>query len=147
LEYGSIRDELKTMGVNKPGIKEVSDAVCRIRTSKLPDPEQLGNAGSFFKNPVIEAAQYEVLKKEFPEIVSFPDADGKVKLAAGWLIEKAGWKGVRKGDASVHDRQALVIVNLGNATGSELFALAMEVKGNVKQKFGVSLEPEVNIID
>ncbi len=147
LDYGSIRDELKAMDIKKPGIKEVSDAVCRIRSSKLPDPEQLGNAGSFFKNPVIETTHFEKLRQMYPEIVAFPDAVGKVKLAAGWLIEKAGWKGMRQGDAAVHDKQALVIVNHGKATGRELFALAMEVKAAVEQRFAVSLEPEVNIID
>jgi UDP-N-acetylmuramate dehydrogenase len=146
LDYGSLREELDKMGVSNIMPKDVSKAVCRIRRSKLPDPTILGNAGSFFKNPVVDASTYEMLINRFPGIVSYPEKESSFKLAAGWLIEKAGWKGFRKGDAGVHDRQALVIVNHGRASGRQLFALATEVQQSVFDIFGVRIEPEVNII-
>lgn len=142
--YGAIEKELERMGVTDLSVKAISDAVISIRRSKLPDPKVIGNAGSFFKNPVISAAQFEILKLKYPEIVSYPSGD-QVKLAAGWLIEKCGWKGYRDGDAGVHKDQALVIVNYGNARGEQLYELSGKILDSVKEKFGVELEREVNI--
>lgn len=146
ISYGAIGDELSKMGITELNIRAISDAVIRIRSSKLPDPAQIGNAGSFFKNPSIPSSRYETLKQQFPAIVGYPNADGTVKLAAGWLIEQCGWKGYRKGDAGVHAKQALVLVNYGNATGEEIYQLSGEVMKSVKEKFGVELEREVNTI-
>lgn len=146
LDYGAIRQELSLMGIEDPSIKHVSEAVCRIRSSKLPDPEILGNAGSFFKNPIVPFGTFKKLQLTFPEIVAYPEGNNRMKLAAGWLIEQAGLKGYSLGDAAVHDRQALVIVNRGNATGKQLYKLAMHVKSTVFRQFGVELEPEVNVI-
>ncbi len=143
--YGSVAEELNKMRVSSPTIADVREAVCRIRRSKLPDPEKLGNAGSFFKNPLVSEKDYRALKNEYPQIVAYPTAQG-MKLAAGWLIEQAGWKGYRKGDAGVHDKQALVLVNHGNASGKEILNLADHIRASVKQRFGVPLQPEVNII-
>lgn len=143
--YGAIQDELKKMGVENPTIRDVSRAVMAIRQSKLPDPKEIGNSGSFFKNPVVSEAHYEKLKDQFPELVAYPSGEG-MKLAAGWLIEKAGWKGFRRGDAGVHARQALVLVNYGNAKGEEILALSKEIIADIEEKFGVTLEAEVNII-
>jgi UDP-N-acetylmuramate dehydrogenase len=144
--YGTVGKELEAMGVTNPTIADVSKAVINIRSSKLPDPEKLGNAGSFFKNPVIPNSQFEKLKEQFPNIVSFPAHDGYTKLAAGWLIEQCGWKGKRIGDAGVHKDQALVLVNYGDATGKEIYDLSTKVIESVKEKFGVVLEREVNLI-
>lgn len=144
--YGAIRQELDHMGVTDLSIQAISQAVVNIRTSKLPDPRQVGNAGSFFKNPQVPNEQYEALKQEFPGIVAFPvDAD-HTKLAAGWLIEQCGWKGYRKGDAGCYPKQALVLVNYGGATGEEIFNLSKKIIESVKDRFGVELEREVNII-
>lgn len=143
--YGAIREELEKMQVFHPQIKDVSQAVCNIRRSKLPDPAVLGNAGSFFKNPVISVDQFEKLKSEFPNIVNYPSGDS-IKLAAGWLIEQCGWKGRRIGNAGIHQLQALVIVNYGGATGREIYDLSENVLNDVEHKFGVRLEREVNII-
>lgn len=143
--YGAIEAELKLMGVESPGPKDVSKAVINIRQSKLPDPKVLGNGGSFFKNPVIEKAVVNELLISYPNMPQYPVADDKVKLAAGWLIEQAGWKGKSDGTCGVHDRQALVLVNYGEASGSEIKALAYKVIDSVKEKFGIALEPEVNI--
>ena len=145
LEYGNIRDELKLMKIDHPGVKDVREAVCRIRSRKLPDPSVTGNAGSFFKNPVVPPEQFERLKKSFPGIVSFPQ-DGKIKLAAAWMIEQCGWKGKRKGNAGVHHTQPLVLVNLGGATGQEIISLCDDIRQSVLRNFGVTLETEVNII-
>lgn len=142
--YGAIEKELERMGVKDFSIKAISDAVINIRQSKLPDPKQIGNAGSFFKNPVISAAQFENLKAKYPNVVSYPSGD-HVKLAAGWLIEQCGWKGYREGDAGVHKDQALVLVNYGNAKGEQLYALSQKILDSVYEKFGVQLEREVNI--
>lgn len=144
LDYGNIREKLSMMKVDKPGIKDIREAVCRIRSEKLPDPAVTGNAGSFFKNPVILSQQYEHLMRSFPGIVSFQQ-DGKIKLAAAWMIEQCGWKGKRKGNAGVHSTQPLVLVNLGNATGLEIIDLSEEIRQSVYQRFGVMLETEVNI--
>ncbi|MDO8899701.1 MAG: UDP-N-acetylenolpyruvoylglucosamine reductase, partial [Bacteroidales bacterium] len=146
LGYGSLKQELERMRVDIPGIKEVSQAVINIRRSKLPDPVELGNAGSFFKNPVVHNLVFNDLKAEYPDIVGYPDHEGTTKLAAGWLIEKAGWKGYRSGDAGVHQKQALVLVNYGKATGRDIYGLAMQIQHSVKEKFGVHIEPEVNLI-
>lgn len=150
--YGAIEQELEKMGVSELTIKAVSDAVVRIRSSKLPDPKQIGNAGSFFKNPSVSKTQCDQLRSQFPELVAYPNADGSCKLAAGWLIEHAGpapgisWKGYRRGDAGCHERQALVLVNYGNAGGNEIYQLSEDILQSVKAKFGVVLEREVNII-
>jgi len=143
--YGAIEEELKRMGVQTLSIAAISQAVINIRTNKLPDPTIIGNAGSFFKNPEIEEKQFGVLKSEYPSMVGYPLADGKVKLAAGWLIEQCGWKGYRRGDAGCHAKQALVLVNYGNATGREIYVLSEEIQDSVLRKFGVKLEKEVNI--
>src|SRR5690606_12995456 len=143
--YGAIEQELGKMGVKELSIRAISDAVIAIRSSKLPDPAVIGNAGSFFKNPTITAEEFERLKASHPNIPGYPNTDGTVKIAAGWLIEQCGWKGVRRGDAGVHDRQALVLVNHGNAKGEEIYNLSQEVKKSVEEKFGVRLEREVNV--
>lgn len=144
--YGAIQEELEKMGVKELSIQAISQAVINIRSSKLPDPKQVGNAGSFFKNPEVPMAQYESLKNSFPAIVGYPLPNGQVKLAAGWMIEQCGWKGYRKGDAGCHAKQALVLVNYGNATGHEVYALSDAIVTSVEDRFGVTLEREVNII-
>lgn len=144
LEYGPVRQRLLEQGISQPSAKDVSAAICSIRREKLPDPAVLGNAGSFFKNPVISAHQAEALKSNFPAMVSYAQPDGQVKLAAGWLIEQAGWKGYRDGDAGVHELQALVLVNHGHASGSQIYALAQRIQADILQRFGVVLEMEPN---
>lgn len=144
--YGAIAAELKARGIEHPTIRDVSDVVISIRQSKLPDPKETGNAGSFFKNPSITIPQFDALKKQYPGIVAYLNPDGTMKLAAGWLIEQAGWKGYRQGDAGVHARQALVLVNHGQATGAEIVALSEQIIASIKEKFGVELEREVNIV-
>jgi UDP-N-acetylmuramate dehydrogenase len=145
-EYGAIKEELEKMGVQDLSIAAISQAVINIRSSKLPDPAVIGNAGSFFKNPSIPKGKYETLKTDFPAIVGYPNEDDTVKLAAGWLIEQCGWKGFRRGDAGCHERQALVLVNYGKATGKEIYELSEEILRSVEEKFGVLLEREVNVI-
>ena len=142
--YGAIRQTLEAWGIQHPGIRDVSRAVIHIRQSKLPDPAQLGNAGSFFKNPVISAADYGELKKQYPEIPGYP-AGNEVKVPAGWLIETAGWKGKRLGNVGSYAKQALVLVNFGSASGEDVWAFAQEIIGSVKEKFGIRLVPEVNV--
>jgi UDP-N-acetylmuramate dehydrogenase len=145
--YGAIKEELERMGVQELSIRAISDAVVAIRRSKLPDPAVIGNAGSFFKNPTIPDEQYDILQAEYPAIVGYHTVGtDTTKLAAGWLIEQCGWKGFRRGDAGVHARQALVLVNYGGATGREIYDLSEEVLQSVREKFGVELEREVNII-
>jgi UDP-N-acetylmuramate dehydrogenase len=144
--YGVITEELDKAGVKELSIKAISDAVIKIRSSKLPDPKEIPNAGSFFKNPEVSNERYEELKKTFPGIVAYPLAKGTVKLAAGWMIEQCGWKGYRKGDAGCHAKQSLVLVNYGNAKGKEIYDLSEEILKSVNKKFGVLLEREVNII-
>ncbi len=152
ISYGAISQELEKMGVKDLSLQAVSQAVINIRSSKLPDPAVIGNAGSFFKNPEISSSQFTVLSSQFPGIVGYSMPNGNIKLAAGWLIEHCGpsagisWKGYRRGDAGCHERQALVLVNYGNATGSEIFDLSDEILQSVKAKFGVMLEREVNIV-
>ena len=145
IEYGAIQQELEKMKVGVLSIEAISEAVIRIRQSKLPDPAVIGNAGSFFKNPSVSTGQYENLKIEFPQIVAYPNHDGSYKLAAGWLIEQCGWKGYRKGDAGCHEKQALVLVNYGAAKGNEIIELSELIIESVRNKFQVSLEREVNV--
>lgn len=144
--YGAIEKELQVMGIQVPSIQSISKAVCNIRSSKLPNPAEIGNAGSFFKNPEISADKLNSLKTQFPELVSYDLPNGNAKLAAGWLIEQCGWKGKTIGDAGVHKLQALVLVNYKNATGAEILALSQQIMDSVQHKFGVELEREVNII-
>lgn len=144
--YGAINQELEKMGVKELSVKDISQAVINIRTSKLPDPKQIGNAGSFFKNPTVNKEKYDDLRSSFPGIVAYANADGSMKLAAGWMIEQCGWKGYKKGDAGCHAKQALVLVNYGAATGKEIFDLSTEILQSVQAKFGVELEREVNIV-
>jgi UDP-N-acetylmuramate dehydrogenase len=142
--YGAIGQELESMGVLSPTVKDVSQAVINIRRSKLPDPEKLGNAGSFFKNPVVSREQFETLIGNYPKIPAYP-ADSKVKLAAGWLIEQCGWKGKVVGKTGSHRDQALVLVNYGGATGAEILQLSEDIMRSVFDTFGVQLEREVNV--
>ena len=144
--YGAIEQELNKMGIKELSIKAISQAVINIRSSKLPNPAEIGNAGSFFKNPEIHKAFYLQLKTTYPAIVGYDLSNGNVKLAAGWIIEQCGWKGYREGDAGCHSSQALVLVNYGNATGQEIYRLSDKIISSVKEKFGVVLEREVNII-
>jgi UDP-N-acetylmuramate dehydrogenase len=144
--YGAINQELEQMGDEAITVKKISQAVINIRSSKLPDPKEIGNAGSFFKNPGISKDQYQALQVKHPGIIGYANPDGTVKIAAGWLIEQCGWKGYRKGDAGCHAKQALVLVNYGKATGSEILALSKQIKQSVFEKFAVQLETEVNIV-
>ena len=144
--YGAIQAQLKESDISEPTIKEVSDAVIAIRKSKLPDPKKIGNSGSFFKNPVIPNAQFAELKLKFPEIAAYPNGKDHTKVAAGWLIEKAGFKGLRRGDIGVHDKQALVLVNHGGGDGKALKQLSSDIQKRIKELFGISLEAEVNIL-
>lgn len=144
-EYGAIQEMLLNQGITTPTIKNVSDAVIKIRQAKLPDPKKIGNSGSFFKNPVISQTNFSELRKQYPDIPYYPVGTDQVKVPAGWLIEQAGFKGKRFGDAGVHDKQALVLVNHGNATGSEIWALALRIQEEVKTKFGLTITPEVNV--
>jgi len=145
LEYGAIREVLASNGVDQPSIRDISNAVIQIRQSKLPDPKEIGNAGSFFKNPTIPTTQFDTLKASFPSIPGYPSTEG-VKVAAGWLIEQAGWKGKRIGDVGVHAKQALVLVNYGGGSGEEIKSLSKQIQASVFDKFGIQLHPEVNFI-
>ena len=146
LRYAELAAEISAQDIKEPTPQQVSDAVIAIRRRKLPDPAQIGNAGSFFKNPVVSAEKRNELMMQHPALVSYPQADGSYKLAAGWLIDQCGWKGKSLGAAGVHDRQALVLVNRGRATGAEVLALARKIVGDVQQRFGVMLEPEPVVI-
>ncbi|MCB9447425.1 MAG: UDP-N-acetylmuramate dehydrogenase [Flavobacteriales bacterium] len=146
IAYGNLVEELEKAGISHPAIRDVSEAVCRIRRSKLPDPSEIGNAGSFFKNPVIDAGLANQLKTLHPDMPVYPQENGQVKLAAGWLIEQAGWKGHREGEVGVHKRQALVLVNHGHGSGSDILRLSEMMMHDVHRKFGVTLEREVNLI-
>jgi UDP-N-acetylmuramate dehydrogenase len=147
ISYGAIKTELEKNNITNPTIKDVSNAVIAIRSSKLPDPKLIGNAGSFFKNPTISIVHFEKLKLNFPNIVGYPNKDNTtIKIAAGWLIESCGLKGIRVGNTGCHQLQALVLVNYGNATGNEIFNYSEAVIQQVKSKFDISLEREVNII-
>ncbi|UEB94527.1 UDP-N-acetylmuramate dehydrogenase [Pseudomonas sp. HN2] len=144
LEYGPVRQRLSEQGIEQPTPTDVSRAICSIRSEKLPDPAVLGNAGSFFKNPLVPAAAVTQIKAQHPDLVAYPQADGQMKLAAGWLIERAGWKGFRDGDAGVHKLQALVLVNYGTATGLQLLDLAQRIQKDIAERFHVELEMEPN---
>lgn len=144
--YGIILQELEKMGVAHPTIKDVSNAVIAIRQSKLPDPKEIGNSGSFFKNPVVDKTTFDVFHQAHPEAPFYEVSSTEFKIPAGWLIEQSGLKGFRKGDAGVHTKQALVLVNYGNATGNELLEMARYVQQTVFETFGIRIEPEVNII-
>ncbi len=145
-EYGAISTELKSLGIENPTIQEVSKAVINIRQSKLPNPAEIGNAGSFFKNPSIPLAQFENLKEKFPKIQGYANGDW-VKVPAGWLIENAGWKGKQIGNVASHKLQALVIINAtGNASGKEIYDFSTQIIDSVKEKYGIELEREVNIL-
>ena len=144
LGYGDVVREVEARG--GATLANIRDAICSIRRSKLPDTAVLGNAGSFFKNPIVESGVAEALRVEYPDMPSYPAQEGKVKLAAGWLIDKAGLKGYREGNVGVHERQALVLVNLGGATGGEVIAFAHKVVAKVREKFGIEISPEVNVI-
>ncbi len=146
LDYGPVRQRLAEQGISAPTATDVSQAICAIRSEKLPDPAELGNAGSFFKNPLVAPELAERLRVEYSDLVAYPQADGQVKLAAGWLIERAGWKGFRDGDAGVHRLQALVLVNYGGATGLQLLGLAQRIQADVLARYGVSLEIEPNVL-
>jgi UDP-N-acetylmuramate dehydrogenase len=144
LEYGPVRQRLTEQGIDQATPSDVSRAICSIRSEKLPDPAVLGNAGSFFKNPLVPAAHVAHLKDQYPDLVAYPQPGGQMKIAAGWLIERAGWKGFREGDAGVHKLQALVLVNYGNATGLELLDLARRIQKDIVERFQVDLEMEPN---
>ncbi len=146
ITYGAINETLEKMGVKELSIKAVSDAVIAIRSSKLPDPKILGNAGSFFKNPEVPKDVFERVQKEYPQLPHYPAAHGLVKIPAGWLIEQCGWKGKKVGNTGSHKDQALVLVNYGGATGNEIYALALDIKKSVREKFGIEIIPEVNLI-
>jgi UDP-N-acetylmuramate dehydrogenase len=145
-DYAGIAEELARMGVDKPAPFHVAEAVVRLRTRKLPDPAVIGNAGSFFKNPIVEAATAEALQREHAGLPAWPQGDGRCKISAGWMIEAAGFKGVREGDAGISNRHALVLVNHGQASGPQLWALAQQVMAGVQARFGVRLEPEPVVV-
>jgi UDP-N-acetylmuramate dehydrogenase len=140
--YAELAQQLMNSGIAAPGPQDISDAVIAIRRRKLPDPAQLGNAGSFFKNPLVSAALLDTLQKRHPQLVSYPQADGSIKLAAGWLIDQCGWKGRQLGAAGVYEKQALVLVNRGGASGADVVRLATAIEADVWARFGVRLEPE-----
>ncbi len=145
LDYGDIRKELAAGDIVNPSVRDISSIIAGIRRSKLPDPQQAGNAGSFFKNPVITESEFQVLSSSYPHAKVFRQGD-LYKIPAGWLIEQAGWKGYRLGDAGCYEKQALILVNYGTATGRDILALAEKIEASVYDKFGISLEREVNII-
>ncbi len=146
LDYGTIRQEIDKLEKKEIAVADVSEVICKIRQSKLPDPKQIGNAGSFFKNPEVTQEQFNNLKTKYPEIVGYPIDDKKVKLAGGWLIENCGWKGKKIGKVGSHLKQALVLVNYGDANGTDILNLAKDIKDSVFEKFNVMLEEEINII-
>ena len=144
-KYNDINNELLSLSLEK-STENICNAVINIRKRKLPDPKEIGNCGSFFKNPVIEKVKFEHLQKLYPNIIGYKISNTQVKLAAGWLIDQCGWKGYRDKDAGVHKNQALVLVNYGEATGQEIINLAQEIQNSVKKKFDINIYPEVNII-
>jgi len=145
--YYALREHFQSNEITEPTIKDVYDAVVAIRESKLPNPELIGNAGSFFKNPIVNSTIYQKLKEEYPDIPSFEAGNGRIKIPAGWLIEQAGWKGKKVGNVGTYKNQALVIVNHGNATGSEIFSFSKKIQHSVFEEFGIELVPEVNIVE
>jgi UDP-N-acetylmuramate dehydrogenase len=146
LEYGAIKEVLQQKNISKPTIADVAAAVVTIRQSKLPNPAEIGNAGSFFKNPEVALALFEKLKIQYPELPSYPVSDSTVKIPAGWLIEKAGWKGHRQGNVGVHNLQALVLVNYGGGTGQQVKELSEKIQASIFEKFGIKLQAEVNFV-
>ncbi|MGH2666424.1 UDP-N-acetylmuramate dehydrogenase [Flavobacterium sp.] len=144
--YGDIIKELESKNITNPSLKDVSNAVIAIRQSKLPDPKELGNSGSFFKNPIISRTLFNEVKEKFPEIKHYDVSETEVKVPAGWLIEQAGFKGKRFGDAGIHKNQALVLVNYGNATGQEILNVSKDIQKTIFEKYGIAIEAEVNVI-
>lgn len=146
LDYAGVREELAAMRVDTPTASLVAEAIVRLRTRKLPDPARIGNAGSFFKNPLVDDATAQALRSEHADLPAWPGGDGKTKLSAAWLIERAGFKGAREGDAGISDRHALVLVNHGSASGAQLWALAQRVRDGVRARFGIELETEPRVV-
>ena len=146
INYGDVKAILENQNINSPSIKEVSNAIISIRQSKLPDPKKIGNSGSFFKNPIVSLNQLELIKKKYPNVVNYEINENEFKIAAGWLIERAGWKGKKFNNYGIHEKQALVLVNYGLANGMEIFELSEKIILDIKDKFGITLEREVNII-
>ena len=146
INYGDVKAILESQNINNPSIKEVSNTIISIRQSKLPDPKKIGNSGSFFKNPIVSLNQLEFIKKKYPNVVNYKINENEFKIAAGWMIERAGWKGKKFNNYGVHEKQALVLVNYGLANGMEIFNLSEEIILDIKDKFGITLEREVNII-
>jgi UDP-N-acetylmuramate dehydrogenase len=145
LDYGDIRKDLAAKNLENPSVRDISGIIAGIRQSKLPDPAKTGNAGSFFKNPVISEPEFQILSSSYPHVKSFIQG-GLFKISAGWLIEQAGWKGYRLGDAGCYDKQALILVNYGHATGEDILALSEKIQKSVFNKFAIALEREVNLI-
>ncbi|MDG1689156.1 MAG: UDP-N-acetylmuramate dehydrogenase [Flavobacteriales bacterium] len=146
INYGDVKAILESQNIKNPAIKEVSNAIINIRQSKLPDPKKIGNSGSFFKNPIVTLNQLELIRKKYPNVINYKIDEDKFKIAAGWMIEKAGWKGKKFNNYGIHEKQALVLVNYGLANGMEIFELSEKIILNIKDKFGITLEREVNII-
>jgi UDP-N-acetylmuramate dehydrogenase len=146
INYGDVKVILESQNIKNPTIREVSNAIISIRQSKLPDPKKIGNSGSFFKNPIVSLNQLELIKKKYPNVVNYEINENEFKIAAGWLIERAGWKGKKFNNYGVHEKQALVLVNYGLANGMEIFELSEKIILDIKDKFGITLEREVNII-
>ena len=146
LEYGNIKAYLEQNGIENPTLQQLHDAICSIRDAKLPDVKQIGSAGSFFKNPVIDRAQFEVLQRDYPNIPYYPESDGRVKVPAGWLIEQSGWKGWHDDHVGVYEKQALVLVHYGGGTGKDIVELAQRIQDSVEVRFGVRISPEVNFV-
>ncbi len=146
IEYKGLKDALEKAGVKHPGIKEVSSVIEKIRSKKLPSPDKIGNAGSFFKNPIVDKSKFESIKKDYRDMTGNLVDEENLKISAGWLIEKCGWKGKRLGNVGTYPEHALIIVNYGGAKGKEIFDFALDIKKSVENQFGISLEFEVNCI-
>jgi len=146
LDYGAIKNQLKESGILSPTIKDVSEAVIAIRQNKLPDPKKIGNSGSFFKNPVIPVELFKALQNNFDDVPHYKISESEIKVPAGWLIEKAGFKGKRFNNYGIHKNQALVLVNYGGAKGEDIYKLALLIKSTIKRLFNIDIEPEVNVI-
>jgi len=146
LEYGNIKAYLEQNGIESPTLQQLHDAICAIRDAKLPNVKQIGSAGSFFKNPVIDRSKFEALQKDYPKMPHYDEPDGRVKVPAGWLIEQAGWKGWRDEHVGVYDKQALVLVHYGGGKGEDIVALALNIQDSVEAKFGIRISPEVNLV-
>ena len=146
LDYGNIRSYLSEHGIDSPTLLQLHDAICAIRDAKLPDPKVIGNAGSFFKNPVIKMEQFRTLQQQYPDMPHYDEPDGKVKVPAGWLIEQAGWKGWHNEHVGVYEKQALVLVHYGNGKGEDIVYLSKQIQQSVEEKFGIQISPEVNFV-